>query len=99
MESLDSVGNILRHKNRHDLANLLSRAFLDFEYVDIGILVENIDADVEIVDAAIRSLHRLRTPEDSVTRRLRAGSRLSEGDLALSRRLFRQGDTRCRVPG
>ena len=53
MESLDSVGNILRHKNRHDLANLLSRAFLDFEYVDIGILVENIDADVEIVDAAI----------------------------------------------
>ena len=53
MESLDSVGNILRHKNRHDLANSLSRAFLDFEYVDIGILVENIDADVEIVDAAI----------------------------------------------
>ena len=48
MESLDSVGNILRHKNRHDLANLLSRAFLDFEYVDIG----KAPADVEI-DAAI----------------------------------------------
>ena len=30
MESLDSACNILRHKNRHDLANLLSRAFLDF---------------------------------------------------------------------
>ena len=65
MESLDSVGNILRHKNRHDLADLLSRAFLDFEFVDIGILVENIDADVEIVDAAIfapyTDCERLRT--------------------------------------
>ena len=53
MESLDSVGNILRHKNRYDLADLLSQAFLDFEFIDIGILVENINADVEIVDAAI----------------------------------------------
>lgn len=70
MESLDSVGNILRHKNRHDLANLLARAVLDFEFVDIGFLVENADADVEIVDAAIFSPYtdceRLRTlpPED-----------------------------------
>ena len=65
MESLDSVGNILRHKNRYDLADLLSRASLDFEFIDIGILVENIDADVEIVDAAIfapyTDCERLRT--------------------------------------
>ena len=53
MESLDSACNILRHKNRHDLANLLSRAFLDFEFVDIGIPIDNINADIEIVDAAI----------------------------------------------
>ena len=65
MESLDSACNILRHKNRHDLANLLSRAFLDFEFVDIGIPIDNINADIEIVDAAIfvpyTDCERLRT--------------------------------------
>ena len=53
MESLDSVGNILRHKNRHDLASLLSRASLDFEYVDIGFLIGGADGVVEMVNAAI----------------------------------------------
>ena len=100
MEPLDSACNILRHKNRHDLANLLSRAFLDFEYVDIGIPIDNINADIEIVDAAIfapyTDCERL---TDTVTRRLRAGSRLSEGDLALSRRLFKHGDTEMSCTG
>ena len=53
MESLDSVGNILRHKNRYDLASLLSRASLDFEYVDIGFLIGGADGAVEMVNAAI----------------------------------------------
>ena len=31
MKSLDQVSRVLRHRNRHDLANLLSRAFVDFD--------------------------------------------------------------------
>ena len=53
MESLDSVGNILRHKNRYDLASLLSRASLDFKYVDTGFLIGGADGVVEMVNAAI----------------------------------------------
>ena len=53
MESLDSVGNILRHKDRYDLASLLSRASLDFEYVDTGFLIGGADGVVEMVNAAI----------------------------------------------
>ena len=53
MESLDSVANILRHKNRHDLAHLLSRASVDFEFIDIGFPIGYGDLEVEIVDAAI----------------------------------------------
>ena len=70
MESLDPACNILRHKNRHDLANLLPRASLDFEYVDMGFLIGGADGVVEIVDAAIfapyTDCERLRTlsPED-----------------------------------
>ena len=53
MESLDSVGNILRRKHRYDLASLVSRASLDFEYVDIGFLIGGADGVVEMVNAAI----------------------------------------------
>ena len=36
MESLRSVNSILRYRNRNDLVNLLSRAFIDFEVYDEG---------------------------------------------------------------
>ena len=36
MESLYAVGSLLRHRNRSDLANLLSRALVDFEVFDEG---------------------------------------------------------------
>ena len=53
MESLRAVARILRLKCRHDLADLLGQASLEFEFVDLGFPLDNIDADVEIVDAAI----------------------------------------------
>ena len=53
MESLRAAAKILRLKNRHDLADLLSRASLEFEFIDYGSPIDNIDADIEIVDAAI----------------------------------------------
>ena len=36
MESLYAVGSLLRHRNRSELANLLSRALVDFEVFDEG---------------------------------------------------------------
>ena len=65
MESLDPACNILRHKNRHDLASKLARSSLDFEYVDMGFLIGGADGVVEMVNAAIfapyADCERLRT--------------------------------------
>ena len=53
MESLRGAAKILRLKDRHDLAELLSHASLEFEFVDFASPISNMDADIEIVDAVI----------------------------------------------
>ena len=60
MESLDAVSRVLRHRNRHDLADLLSRAFVDFDVsTTYGSLLFSLITTAEIY-APISDYDRLR---------------------------------------
>ena len=52
MESLTEVCSLLRHDDRHELTNLLTSAYVDFEVYDIGVAITG-DGEFDVANAVI----------------------------------------------